>query len=46
MGNYILNCYVFKTVTYVNLVNAVAVLLAPEVTECRTTAADDRNVAK
>jgi hypothetical protein len=46
MGNCILNCSVYKIVKFFNLVNAVALLLAPEVTVCRTTVANDRNVAK
>jgi hypothetical protein len=46
MGNCILNCSVYKTVKFFNLVNAVALLLAPEGTVCRTTVADDRNIAK
>jgi hypothetical protein len=46
MGNHILNCSVFVTIKYFNLVNAVALLLVLEVTVCRTTMADDRNVAK
>jgi len=46
MGNYVLNCSVYKTVKYFSLVNAVALMSAPEVTVCRTTVADDRNVAK
>lgn len=46
IGNYILNCAVYKTVKYFNLVNAVVLLLVPEVTVCRTTVADDRNIAR
>jgi hypothetical protein len=47
IGNYILNCSsAYKTIKFFNLVNAVALLLASEVTACRTTSPDARNIAK